>query len=120
MPHINHHISLGLSGYQWPNVTWFYDHWERKKGKKKKPSQLKSIESMLLLTIRPSALTNMVICENICDLKLVNMLINQNMRNSKQIEFILVPQLDGKTALVCEGYKKETQVKMVPKIYICK
>lgn len=35
MPHINCHISLGLSGHQRPNVTWFYDHWERKKGGKK-------------------------------------------------------------------------------------
>lgn len=103
MPHINHHISLGLSGYQWPNVTWFYDHWERKKGKKKKPSQLKSIESMLLLTIRPSALTNMVICENICDLKLVNMLINQNMRNSKQIEDIHGVREKGLVACVYQG-----------------
>ena len=58
------------------------------------------MQSLLRFVILNS-LANIRICEKICDLKLVNVIINQNMSNTKQIEFILIPQLGkGKFTVV--------------------
>lgn len=57
----------------------------------------------------------MVTCENTCDLQLLSLIINQNMRKPKQIAFIIPLLEDRKAALVLKKVK-EMQLKCSPKL----